>query len=77
VGRRIELQMMLYMPPKLDELGQRLAELEPDARESVLYEIAPLVLASERGDRERQVFFELAELAAVPRDRAASLLANC
>jgi hypothetical protein len=76
VARRLELQMMLYMPPKLDDLGRRLAALEPDARESVLYEIAPLVLASERGERERQVFFELAELAAVPRDRAASLLAQ-
>jgi hypothetical protein len=76
VARRLELQMLLYMPPKLDDLGRRLAGLEPDARESVLYEIAPLVLASERGDRERQVFFELAELAAVPRDRAASLLAQ-
>lgn len=74
VARRLELQMLLYMPPKLDELGRRLAGLEQDARESVLYEIAPLVLASERGERERQVFFELAELAAVPRDRAASLL---
>jgi DnaJ-domain-containing protein 1 len=74
VGRRLELQMLLYMPPKLDDLGQRLAGLEPEARESVLYEIAPLVLASERGERERQVFFELADLAAVPRDRAASLL---
>lgn len=76
VARRLELQMLLYMPPKLDDLGRRLAGLEPDARESVLYEIAPLVLASERGERERQVFFELAELAAVPRDRAASLLAQ-
>jgi hypothetical protein len=74
VARRLELQMLLYMPPKLDDLGQRLAVLELDARESVLYEIAPLVLASERGERERQVFFELAELAAVPRDRAAGLL---
>jgi hypothetical protein len=76
VARRLELQMLLYVPPKLDDLGRRLAGLEPDARESVLYEIAPLVLASERGERERQVFFELAELAAVPRDRAASLLAR-
>jgi DnaJ-domain-containing protein 1 len=76
VARRLELQMLLYNPPKLDDLGRRLAALEPDERESVLYEIAPLVLASERGEREKAVFFELAELAAVPRDRAVDLLAN-
>lgn len=76
VARRLELQVLLYSPPKLEDLGQRLATLELEAREGVLYEIAPLVLASERGDREREVFFELAELAAVSRDRAASLLAN-
>jgi hypothetical protein len=74
VARRVELSMLLYSPPQLEELGGRLARLDPDAREAVLYEVAPLVQASDRGDRERAVFYELAELAAVPADRARELL---
>ena len=74
VSRRLELSGLLYEPPKLAELGARLAALEIDAREAVLYEIAPLVQASHSGDRERAVFFELASLAAVPDDRAQQLL---
>lgn len=74
VARRVELSMLLYSPPALDELGGRLAALDRDAREAVLYEVAPLVQASDRGDRERVVFYELAELAAVPADRARELL---
>ena len=74
VARRLELSMLLHMPPKLDALGGRLAGLEPDVRESVLYEIAPLVQASHQGTRERAVFFELAKLAAVTEERAQQLL---
>ena len=74
VARRLELSSLLYAPPKIDELGERLAQLGADARESVLYEIAPLVKASLRGDREREVFLELARLAAVPVHRATELL---
>jgi hypothetical protein len=74
VARRVELSMLLYSPPQLAELGERLVRLDPDAREAVLYEVAPLVQASDRGDRERAVFYELAELAAVPADRARELL---
>ena len=74
VSRRVELSALLYAPPKLDELGERLEGLELGEREGVLYEIAPLVQASHRGERERAVFFELAELAAVPRERAEALL---
>ena len=48
--------------------------LEPEACESVLYEIAPLVQASHSGERERAVFYELASLAAVPAERAKELL---
>ncbi|PRP97656.1 Tellurite resistance protein TerB [Enhygromyxa salina] len=76
VSRRVELSMLLYSPPKLEALGGRLVGLERDAREAVLYEVAPLVQASERGDREREVFFELAELAAVSPERARELLAQ-
>lgn len=74
VSRRVELSALLYSPPKLDELGERLEGLGLEAREVVLYEIAPLVQASHRGDRERAVFLELAELAAVPEERALELL---
>ncbi len=74
VSRRLELSALLYTPPKLEELGARLAELEPDAREAALYEIAPLVQTNHSGDRARAVFFELASLAAVPEDRAQRLL---
>lgn len=74
VARRLELSALLYMPPKLADLGARLAALEVEAREAVLYEIAPLVQASHSGERERAVFFELASLAAVPDDRARELL---
>lgn len=74
VGRRLELSILLYSPPKLDDLGARLAALEAEAREAVLYEIAPLVQASHSGAREREVFFQLAEQAAVTRERAEQLL---
>jgi hypothetical protein len=74
VARRLELSALLYAPPKLEALGARLAALEADARESVLYEIAPLVQASHSGERERAAFFELASLAAVPPERARDLL---
>jgi uncharacterized tellurite resistance protein B-like protein len=77
VSRRVELSALLYSPPKLEDLGGRLAGLERDACESVLYEIAPLVLASHSGEREREAFFELASLAAVPRERASALLERC
>lgn len=76
VSRRLELSALLYTPPKLDELGERLAALPSDSRESVLYEIAPLVQASHSGDRERAVFLELADRAAVPRERAGELLGH-
>jgi hypothetical protein len=76
LGRRLELSSLLYTPPKLEELGARLAALSPEACEAVLHEIAPLVQASHSGERERAAFFELASLAAVPNDRARQLLAG-
>ena len=74
VSRRLELANLLYAPPKIEELGTKLAALAAEAREAVLYDIAPLVQASHSGDREREVFLELASLAAVPPDRAQQLL---
>jgi tellurite resistance protein len=74
VARRVELSALLYMPPKLEVLGERLAALGREQAGTVLQEIAPLVQASARGDREREVFLTLAERAAVPRERAEALL---
>ncbi len=74
VARRVELAALLYMPPNLADLGRRLAVLEEDARVAVLQEIAVLVEASSDGSRERRVFLELAELAAISRDRAERML---
>jgi tellurite resistance protein len=74
VARRVELAALLYAPPDLGELGRRLAALGEDAGAAVLQEIAVLVDASSDGSRERAVFFELAELAAIPRDRAERML---
>ena len=74
VARRVELAALLYAPPDLAELGRRLGGLGEDARETVLQEIAVLVDASSDGTRERAVFFELAERAAIPRERAERML---
>jgi tellurite resistance protein len=74
VARRVELAALLYAPPDLDELGRRLAALGEDAGMAVLQEIAALVDASSDGSRERAVFLELAERAAIPRDRAERML---
>ena len=74
VSRRLELAELLYSPPEIDELAGRIAELEKEERESVLYDVAPIVSASHRGDREREVFFELADRAAISREAAEALL---
>lgn len=74
VSRRLELSALLYEPPAIEQLGVRLGALDAEAREAVLYEIAPLVQASHSGDRERAVFFELASRAAVSEERARQLL---
>ncbi|MCA9681705.1 MAG: hypothetical protein KC457_05885, partial [Myxococcales bacterium] len=75
VARRVELSALLYMPPKLEELGERLAALGREGADAVLQEIGPLVQASARGDEEREVFMRLALSAGVPAERAAALLA--
>ncbi|MFV8753430.1 hypothetical protein ACNOYE_23005 [Nannocystaceae bacterium ST9] len=74
VARRVELAALLYAPPDLGELGLKLAGLDEDAREAVLQEIAALVDASSDGTRERALFLDLAERAAIPRDRAERML---
>lgn len=74
INRRVDLAGILYDPPKLEDVGDRLRAMDLEAREAVLYDIVPLVKASARGDRERQAYLELADLAAVPRERAEKML---
>ena len=76
VASRVELASLLYAPPDVSELAGRLRELPADAREHVLYELAPLVQASHRGERERAAFMKLAELAAIGPERAEQLLSR-
>lgn len=61
VARRVELAASLHQPPELDELVGRLAALETESRRAVLAEIAPMVHASRRGEREKTAFMELAK----------------
>lgn len=74
VSRRLQLAELLYNPPAIDALGDRIHGLDAEDKEAVLYDIAPFVSASHRGDREREVYFELAAKAAVSRDRAEAML---
>ena len=74
VSRRLQLAELLYNPPDVSELGLRVAAMELAEKEAVLYDIAPFVVASHRGDREREVYFELATQAAISRDTAQAML---
>ncbi len=74
VSRRLQLAELLYSPPPIDELGARVQGLDPADKEAVLYDIAPFVNASHRGDREREVYFELADKAAISREMAEQML---
>jgi hypothetical protein len=74
MARRIELAGILYDPPGLESVGERMRGLAPEDREAVLHDIAPLVRASARGERERAIFMRLADLASVSADKARALL---
>jgi uncharacterized tellurite resistance protein B-like protein len=74
VVRRLELAGILYHAPQLSQVAERLRDLDPEDRLAVLCDIVPLVRASARGDRERAAYLELAERAAVSRERALRLL---
>ena len=76
VARRLTLSEYLYHPPKWESLSSSMLELSPEERERVFYEIAPLVKASHRGDKERQVYFELAASVSLPSEKAESILAQ-
>ena len=74
VHRRLELGALLHDPPPSEDLLRRIASLSEDEKEAVLHELAPLVIASHRGERERSFFFEMAQRAMIPREKAEALL---
>ena len=74
VSRLLQLAELLYSPPPLEAIALRIGEFEVEEREAVLYDIAPIVNASHRGDQEREAFYKLADAAAITRERADELL---
>ncbi len=73
-GRREALRDLVDAPPKIDALVGKLAALDPEARGIALVSLAPLVRATQSGDRERDLFLQLAERVAVPRADAERML---
>ena len=59
VGRRVELSELLHTPPSFDDLVERLQALDTAERVRALHSLVPLLRASRRGGRERELFFEL------------------
>lgn len=74
LGKRGDLSTLIYNPPELDALVERLATFSDEDKEAVFFELAPLVSGPSRGDRERAVYLDLADRVAVSRDRAEALL---
>lgn len=73
-AQRLECSQALFEPPSLDAVAERVVGLDMDQREGVLRDLAPIVGASHRGEREREAYLALADRAAIPRDRAERLL---
>lgn len=59
VGRRVELSELLHTPPTFDALVDRLLALDTGERMRALHSLVPLLRASRRGGRERELFFQL------------------
>lgn len=74
LGKRGDLSTLIYNPPELEALVERLATFSDEDKEAVFFELAPLVSGPSRGDRERAVYLDLADRVAVSRDRAEALL---
>ncbi len=72
--RREQLAQMIDAAPSIDEVVGRLAALVPEERGIALVSLVPIVRASFTGDRERQLFLELAERVAIPRGDAERML---
>lgn len=59
VGRRVELSELLHKPPTFDSLAERLMALDLGERVKALHSLVPILRASRRGGRERELFFDL------------------
>lgn len=59
VGRRVELSELLHKPPGIESLIERLLALDQGERVKALHSLVPILRASRRGGRERELFFEL------------------
>lgn len=59
MGRRVELSELLHSPPTFDALVERLMMLDTAERIRALHSLVPLLRASRRGGRERELFFSL------------------
>ena len=59
VGRRVELSELLHSPPTFEALVERLMTLDTAERVRALHSLVPLLRASRRGGRERELFFPL------------------
>jgi tellurite resistance protein len=59
VSRRVELSDLLHKPPALESLVERLLSLDLGERVKALHSLVPILRASRRGGRERELFFEL------------------
>lgn len=59
VGRRVELSELLHNPPLFDTLVERMLALDLGERMKALHSLVPILRASRRGGRERELFFAL------------------
>ena len=73
-GRRPALEAMRDQPPSLDEIVGALLGTDAEERRIALQAIVPLLRASARGDRERELFLDVATRLAIPRGEAERML---
>lgn len=73
-ARREQLAQMIDAAPSVDDVVGRLAALSPEERGIAVVSLVPIVRASFTGDRERNLFLELAERVAIPRADAERML---
>jgi hypothetical protein len=76
VGRRVELSELLHTPPTFDALVERLLTLDTAERMRALHSLVPLLRASRRGGRERELFFQLSRRVLGPQGEVEKLLDN-
>jgi hypothetical protein len=76
VGRRVELSELLHTPPTFDNLVDRLLALDTGERMRALHSLVPLLRASRRGGRERELFFQLSRRVLGPQGEVERMLDN-